>query len=118
MLLRNEDGLLPLDPGELKSIAVIGPLADSKRDTLGPWVFDFDLDETVTVFEGIRDGWASGVQVEYAPGVAGSNVCIPSPFDRMDRHAADEPDGFDDDAEIGTRRRARTRRRRRNRRAR
>ena len=54
VLLRNEDDLLPLDAGGLTSIAVIGALADSKRDTLGPWVFDFDLDETVTVLEGIR----------------------------------------------------------------
>ena len=33
---------------------MIGPLADSQRDTLGPWVFDYDLDETVTVLDGIR----------------------------------------------------------------
>lgn len=37
MLLRNEGDLLPLDAGSLSSIAVIGPLADSKRDTIGPW---------------------------------------------------------------------------------
>ena len=54
MLLRNEGGLLPLDADALTSVAVIGPLADSPRDTLGPWVFDFDLDETVTVLEGLR----------------------------------------------------------------
>ena len=54
VLLRNEGDLLPLDAGSLSSIAVIGPLADSKRDTIGPWVFDFDLDETVTVLDGIR----------------------------------------------------------------
>ena len=52
VLLRNEDDLLPLDAAALDSIAVIGPLAASKRDTLGPWVFDFDLDETVTVLDG------------------------------------------------------------------
>ena len=38
VLLRNEGDLLPLDAGSLGSIAVIGPLADSRRDTLGPWV--------------------------------------------------------------------------------
>ena len=58
VLLRNEGGLLPLagpDSIASSSIAVIGPLADSRRDTLGPWVFDFDLDETVTVLDGIRN---------------------------------------------------------------
>ena len=54
VLLRNADELLPLEAQSLSKIAVIGPLADSKRDTLGPWVFDFDLAETVTVLEGIR----------------------------------------------------------------
>ena len=54
VLLRNEGDLLPLDANALSSVAVIGPLADSQRDTLGPWVFDFDLDETVTVLDGIR----------------------------------------------------------------
>ncbi|MDQ5851483.1 MAG: beta-glucosidase, partial [Chloroflexota bacterium] len=49
VLLRNEGNLLPLDRGSLGTLAVIGPLADSKRDTLGPWCFAFDLDETVTV---------------------------------------------------------------------
>ena len=54
VLLRNEGDLLPLDVDALGSVAVIGPLADSPRDTIGPWVFDFDLDETVTVLDGIR----------------------------------------------------------------
>ena len=57
VLLRNEGDLLPLDVDALGSVAVIGPLADSPRDTIGPWVFDFDLDETVTVLAGIRS-WA------------------------------------------------------------
>ena len=38
VLLRNEGDVLPLDAGSLCSIAVIGPLADSRRDTIGPWV--------------------------------------------------------------------------------
>src|SRR3954449_9874231 len=37
VLLRNEGDVLPLDLGTLESIAVLGPLADSRRDTLGPW---------------------------------------------------------------------------------
>ena len=69
VLLRNEGDLLPLDAGRIGSIAVIGPLADSKRDTLGPWCFDFDLDETVTVLEGIRHRVGGSVRVEYTPGI-------------------------------------------------
>ena len=36
VLLRNEGDLLPLEAEDSGSLAVIGPLADSKRDTLGP----------------------------------------------------------------------------------
>ena len=100
VLLRNEDALLPLDAGSLTSIAVIGALADSKRDTLGPWVFDFDLDETVTVFEGIRARVGDAMRVDFAPGFARTKRLYPSPFDRMDGYGAGEPDDFDEDAEF------------------
>ena len=68
VLLRNEGGLLPLDLSKLKSIAVIGPLADSARDTLGPWVFAHDLKETVTVLAGIKAKAGSNVRVDYLAG--------------------------------------------------
>ena len=79
VLLRNEGGLLPLDPNKLKSIAVIGPLADSARDTLGPWVFAHDLKETVTVLAGIKAKAGNKVRVDYLPGV--SHAGAPASFD-------------------------------------
>ncbi|WP_084250066.1 beta-glucosidase BglX [Sphingomonas mali] len=69
VLLRNEGNLLPLKPSAIKSIAVIGPLADSKLDTLGPWVFDHHVGETVTILDGIRHKVGAGVRVGYAAGV-------------------------------------------------
>lgn len=68
VLLRNEGNLLPLDP-KFSSIAVIGPLADSKRDIRGSWSLADDMKTAVTVVEGIRAKVRSGVKVEYAPGV-------------------------------------------------
>lgn len=68
VLLRNEGNLLPLDP-KFSSIAVIGPLADSKRDIRGSWSLADDMKTAVTVVEGIRVKVRSGVKVEYAPGV-------------------------------------------------
>ncbi len=100
VLLRNEDGLLPLDPGALNSIAVIGPLADSKRDTIGPWVFDFDLDETVTVLDGIRTRAGDRVRVDFAPGVPVVQRTFPSMFDMFGGNRPEDPDGFDPDAEF------------------
>jgi len=64
VLLRNEGGVLPISP-EIKSIAVIGPLADSKRDPLGTWAAVGKADEVVTVLEGIRARAGDGVTVRH-----------------------------------------------------
>jgi len=71
VLLRNEGNVLPLVKGDPKvsSIAVIGPLADSKRDIRGSWTFVDDVNSAVTVFEGIRAKAGSAVKVEHTPGV-------------------------------------------------
>jgi beta-glucosidase len=71
VLLRNQDNFLPLTKGDPKisSIAVIGPLADSKRDMRGPWTLADDRKTAVTVLEGIREKVGSGVKVDYAQGV-------------------------------------------------
>jgi len=69
VLLRNEGGLLPLKRDAYKKIAVLGPLADSQTDTLGSWVFEQNLNETVTVFAGLRTKLAGHADISYAPGV-------------------------------------------------
>jgi beta-glucosidase len=100
VLLRNEDDLLPLDADGLGSVAVIGPLADSPRDIIGPWVFDFDLEETVTVLAGIRARAGDAVQIEYARGVPVVQREYPSLFDMFGGNTPSDPDGFDEDAEF------------------
>jgi beta-glucosidase len=100
VLLRNEGNLLPLDASCLSSIAVIGPLADSKRDTLGPWVFDFDLDETVTVLDGIRAKIGDNVRVEHARGIPVVQRVFPSLFDMFGGNTPTDPEGFDEEAEF------------------
>ncbi|GID27674.1 glycoside hydrolase family 3 N-terminal domain-containing protein [Paractinoplanes brasiliensis] len=100
VLLRNEGNLLPLDPSALGSIAVVGPLADSRRDILGPWVFDFDLDETVTVLEGIRKAAGDAVRVDHVQGIPVAQRTFPSMFDMFGRNRPSDPEGFDPDAEF------------------
>ena len=100
VLLRNEGGLLPLDASALNSIAVIGPLADSARDTIGPWVFDFDLAETVTVLAGIKARAGDALRVDYARGVPVVQREFPSLFDMFGGNAPVDPDGFDEAAEF------------------
>jgi beta-glucosidase len=100
VLLRNEGGLLPLSADALSSVAVIGPLADSPRDTLGPWIFDHDLAETVTILDGIKTRAGDALQVRYAPGVRPSFRTYPSLFDAFPGNVPVDPEDFDDDAEI------------------
>jgi beta-glucosidase len=100
VLLRNEGDLLPLDVETLTSVAVIGPLADSRRDTLGPWVFDFDLDETVTVFDGIQRKVGSRVQVNFAAGIRVAQRVFASMFDMFGGNRPEDAPGFDEEAEF------------------
>jgi beta-glucosidase len=100
VLLRNEGDLLPLDADGLSSVAVIGPLADSARDIIGPWVFDFDLDETVTVLDGISARAGDAIRVEYGRGVPVVQREFPSLFDMFGWNKPSDPEGFDEDAEF------------------
>jgi beta-glucosidase len=100
VLLKNGGGLLPLDTSRLGRIAVIGALADSRRDILGPWAFDHDLDETVTILHGIRDRAGDAAAVSYAPGVRPARRTFPSMFDIFPGNTPVDPVGFDDDAEL------------------
>ncbi|MFM2071079.1 MAG: hypothetical protein RLZZ623_1342 [Actinomycetota bacterium] len=100
VLLKNDGGLLPLDSQALRSIAVIGPLADSRRDILGPWVFDFDLDETVTVLDGIRARVGDAARVEYAQGIPVVQRVFPSMFDQFGGNRPADPEGFDEEVEF------------------
>ena len=54
VLLRNEGHVLPLSR-DLHSVAVIGPLADSKLDTMGSWAIHGDRRDTITVAQGLRE---------------------------------------------------------------
>jgi beta-glucosidase len=67
ILLKNERGLLPLDSGKLRSIAVIGPNADQVE--YGDYSATKDNSTGVTVLRGIRSLLkGSEVSVRYAKG--------------------------------------------------
>jgi beta-glucosidase len=82
VLLRNEGGLLPVKLGEVKSLAVIGPLADARQDLMSSWAMTGDARDVVSILDGLRARAGSGVQVEYAQGVEMRRV-YPSMFDAL-----------------------------------
>lgn len=84
VLLRNEGSILPLDRGKLKTIAVIGPLADSPRDTLGSWVFPDNRPVMDSILSGIRAKAGAKIAVTYSPGVAMPKRVNGSPIEMLD----------------------------------
>jgi beta-glucosidase len=53
VLLKNQDDLLPLKR-EVKSIAVLGPLANDRANQLGSWVGNGQAQDAVTPLEGLK----------------------------------------------------------------
>ena len=90
VLLRNQGNLLPLHKSGYANIAVIGPLADSRQDILGPWVFQYDLKESVSVLSGLRNKLGAQTKLSYAPGVQIKRV-FPSFFDKVMHVEPEEP---------------------------
>jgi beta-glucosidase len=66
VLLKNEPHLLPL--AKKGTIAVIGPLAQSRRDMLGCWIAAGDEAEACSALDGIREAVAGKAEVTFATG--------------------------------------------------
>ncbi len=62
VLLKNENDMLPI-PETVKTIAVIGPLADSKYDMLGSWSGAGQGEKCVTLLEGIKEKTDGSVRI-------------------------------------------------------
>ncbi|MDO5362469.1 MAG: glycoside hydrolase family 3 C-terminal domain-containing protein [Eubacteriales bacterium] len=66
VLLKNENGILPLKKNEIKTIGVIGPNADSRAALIGN--YHGTASEYVTVLEGIRKYVGHEVRILYSQG--------------------------------------------------
>ncbi len=66
VLLKNEGNLLPLKKEKIKSVAVIGPNADSKASLIGN--YHGTASRYVTVLEGIEDYVGENLRVYFAEG--------------------------------------------------
>jgi beta-glucosidase len=82
VLLRNQQNLLPLSKHQIKSIAVIGPLADAELDLLGMWGALNNPAPTVSILDGIKNKVGDNVRVEFAHGPNVSRD-IPSFFENV-----------------------------------
>jgi beta-glucosidase len=65
VMLKNAGGLLPLSADKLRSVAVIGPLADAPYEQLGTWIFDGDAGLSITPLNAIRSLVSPDVDIRY-----------------------------------------------------
>lgn len=81
VLLRNEGNVLPLRK-DLRSLAVIGPLADSQVDILGSWSIHANRSDAITIAQGLREKLPN-TQVSVTKGVEIERPAPPSIFDEQ-----------------------------------
>ncbi|WP_149193703.1 glycoside hydrolase family 3 N-terminal domain-containing protein [Luteimonas suaedae] len=67
VLLKNDGDTLPLSK-QVRTVAVIGPLADDRRQMLGNWAAAGRPEDAVTPLDGIRAALEPGVRVLHAQG--------------------------------------------------
>lgn len=67
VLLKNENNTLPI-PDNVKSIAIIGPLGDSKKDMLGNWIAAGEWDKCITLKEGMVNRAGDLIKVTFNRG--------------------------------------------------
>ncbi len=75
VLLKNDKQVLPLK--KAGTIAVVGPLADSKRNMLGTWSVSGDWQKSVSVIEGIKNIVGNAAKINFAKG---SNISDEADF--------------------------------------
>ncbi|MFN3664717.1 MAG: beta-glucosidase BglX [Sediminibacterium sp.] len=66
VLLKNTAQTLPLKKSA--NIALVGPLADNRRNMLGTWSVSGDWKEAVTILEGLKKAMGSNGKINYAKG--------------------------------------------------
>jgi beta-glucosidase len=67
VLLKNQAGILPLSRN-LKSLAVIGPLADDAHSLMGSWAGDGRKEDVVTLLAGLRARTRPALKIHHAKG--------------------------------------------------
>ncbi|GIP05817.1 beta-glucosidase [Paenibacillus lautus] len=68
VLLQNRSGILPLDTGKHRKLALIGPLADDRHNSMGCWAWKGRDEDVVTVRDAFQSEIAPKAEVFYEQG--------------------------------------------------
>jgi beta-glucosidase len=69
ILLKNDKNTLPIS-ASVKTIAVVGPMADAPYEQMGTWTFDGEKAKTQTPFQALKQLYGDKVQIIYEPALA------------------------------------------------
>lgn len=69
VLLKNKNMVLPLS-NTVKTIAIIGPMADAPHDQMGTWSFDGEKEMTQTPLQALRKQYGKDIKFIYEQGLA------------------------------------------------
>ncbi|TKS56118.1 beta-glucosidase BglX [Mesohalobacter halotolerans] len=87
VLLKNKDKVLPISK-DVKSIALIGPLADDKNSPLGNWRARAKDNSAISLYEGLKEKLPSTIDLKYHEGVdyviSGENFATPLKINTTD----------------------------------
>tara|TARA_R110002050_G_scaffold125998_4_gene246646 strand:- start:76 stop:2364 length:2289 start_codon:yes stop_codon:yes gene_type:complete len=88
VLLKNNNNILPLNKN-IKSIAVIGPLANDKDTPIGNWRAQGEKNSAVSVYEGIQSAVSKTTKINYEKGadlgVGERSFLIPLKINKTDK---------------------------------
>lgn len=69
ILLKNDNQVLPLSEN-VKTIAIVGPMADAPYEQLGTWVFDGEKDHTITPLKALKEKYGNKINIIFEPALA------------------------------------------------
>jgi beta-glucosidase len=89
VLLKNDARALPLDREKIKTLAVIGPLADDGYEQLGTWIFDGNPEISQTPLQALRGFLGDSVAIRHVRGLETTRSRDTAAFDEAYRAAAE-----------------------------
>ncbi|MEM9572838.1 MAG: glycoside hydrolase family 3 N-terminal domain-containing protein [Pseudomonadota bacterium] len=74
VMLKNENGALPLQSNDNSNLLVVGALADDKLTQLGSWRARGQSEDVISILEGIQRGAKNEGSISYLPGTPVGSV--------------------------------------------
>ncbi|MFV0469804.1 MAG: beta-glucosidase BglX [Dysgonomonas sp.] len=81
VLLKNKNDILPLSD-KVKTVAIIGPMADAPHEQMGTWCFDGEKDRTQTPLSALKEQFGKDVNFIYEQALAFTRDTIKSNFSK------------------------------------